>query len=196
MVNIFEKTKHMVPVALLSGACLSVVASSRGVEDCAHLNAPQTQFEESYNSDGKISVSMFFGVTGVSPRSLVNEQFTNKPSAMYISNRLLLNLEKLKQIKALGDNWNGNGAHSFSDILLQKTNNIIRGLIYQPELFPTAADSIQIEYDGDKGSYLELQLNESDQADVYEVRKDGSEREYKIAATVSSINKVVNDFYG
>ena len=47
-------------------------------------------------------------------------------------------LERMKEISKLKDNWNQNGATAFSKTLLTKVENILLGLEFQPEIFPTA----------------------------------------------------------
>lgn len=65
----------------------------------------------------------------------------------------------------------------------------------QPEIFPTACESLQLEYDKADGSHLEIELNESENAEVFLVDASGHESIKNISASTEAINKVVNDFY-
>lgn len=56
------------------------------------------------------------------------------------------NLEKIKNIKLLENNWNSYGARPLSENLCDKVINLINNVIVQPKIFPTANDSILFEY--------------------------------------------------
>lgn len=102
---------------------------------------------------------------------------------------------KLNQIASLKDNWNGNGAKAFSADLVSKTNKIISSLVLAPELFPTACGTIQLEYDRGDGGHLEIEIGESDKAELYIQKADGAESSELIDCTVFAIQKAVVDFY-
>jgi hypothetical protein len=105
------------------------------------------------------------------------------------------NMEKISLISTLSDNWNGNGASPFSKELISKIKGIIYYLEYQPEIFPTACDSIQLEYEKDNGEYLEFELFENENLVVYRVDKDGfaSTKEYEF--DIQKVNKEIKSFY-
>lgn len=111
----------------------------------------------------------------------------------YMDKEKKMNLEKLEQIAQLKEDWDGDGAQPFSNCLISRVREIIMRLQNQPEIFPTACDSIQIEYDGTDGSHLEFEISEND-VNVYSVDKDGYEKNYSIEP--ESIDKVVEEFYG
>ena len=115
---------------------------------------------------------------------------------MIISEEKLDNLKKLEAIALLQDNWNSNGAKAFSTSLISKVRNIIVFLKIQPEIFPTACESLQLEYDKHDGSHMEIELTESEDAEVFVVDNMGRESIINIQASIEIINKVVNDFYG
>lgn len=106
------------------------------------------------------------------------------------------NLRKLDQIALLPNNWNENGANAFDKQLISKVRGIITALEIQPEIFPTACDSIQIEYDKEDGSYLEIEIFLEDPCEVFEINENGEESYFSITADVEAIAKVVNSFYG
>lgn len=113
-----------------------------------------------------------------------------------LSADLISNLKKLKDISALEYNWNGNDAVPFSKALIDKTSSLLMELDVQPEIFPTADNSIQFEFEGDNDSYLEFQIYESSIADVFCIDKDGRERVWNIDSDAIAINGVLKYFYG
>ena len=108
----------------------------------------------------------------------------------------IFNLKKLDQIAYLEDGWNGNTARAFEKQLISMIRRIITALDVQPELFPTACDSVQFEYEKENGAYLEIVINLEDTWEVFEVSSDGQEKYSSIEADVEAIAKVVNSFYG
>lgn len=113
-----------------------------------------------------------------------------------INEEKLDNLKKLEAIAHLEDNWNDNGAKAFKDSLITKVRNLVMFLEIQPEVFPTACESLQLEYDKVNGAHLEIELNESENAEVFLVDDHGNEEVRSIRPSVEEINKVVSDFYG
>ena len=77
------------------------------------------------------------------------------------SPELVANLETLESIRALQKNWNENQAEPFSDALVNKVIALVKTLSFQPQIFPTAEESIQLEFDNEKGDYLEFELFEN-----------------------------------
>lgn len=62
--------------------------------------------------------------------------------------------KKLDRISALNDNWDGYGAESLPEYLIISASELIRKLRIQPEIFPTADGTIQIEYEKDNGESI------------------------------------------
>lgn len=112
-----------------------------------------------------------------------------------MSEEKIYNLKKLDKIAQLKDGWNGNTAKAFEGQFISKVRRIITALEVQPELFPTACDSVQIEYEKEDGSYLEIEINSEDRWEVFEINNEGKERLFSISADIEAINKVVNSFY-
>lgn len=77
------------------------------------------------------------------------------------------NLKKLQEIRSFSDNWDGYNAKPFDNRLIQKVQNLIKTLTFQPELFPTPSGAIQLEYDSKDGNHLEFLINQSDDVEVY-----------------------------
>ena len=106
------------------------------------------------------------------------------------------NLSKLNQIRSMGDNWNGNGAPGLPQSVIDKVESLIGELVIQPELFPTALCTIQLEYDNARKDHIELEIGESDSAEVFMVKYNGEESYETIPITADAINKRIGEFYG
>lgn len=81
-------------------------------------------------------------------------------SAEKSSSELDASLKTLENIRTLQQNWNGNQAEPFSNELVNRVVALVKRLSYQPQIFPTAEDSIQLEFENEKGDYLEFELFE------------------------------------
>lgn len=180
--RIVNPLQLLAPVAIPGNYSFSVACNIAGF-DATQENRVRIQFlspsEEVLNDTGEISFQL--------PAEQVNE---NQPSVMQF------NLVKLSKIASLKNGWNENGAKAFSEEFIKNVRCIVTALKIQPELFPTANSSIQIEYGNDKGAYLEIELNDSDKAEVFTVDEYGNESYSEVDANVEEINKVVNRFYG
>ena len=113
----------------------------------------------------------------------------------FISGALQNNLKKIDAISNLKTNWNGNGANAFKTELIDKIRRIISALYIQPDIFPTPADSIQLEYDGPDDSYLEIEIRGMETAEVYRINRDKTEDFFGVSSTADSLNKLVIAFY-
>ena len=107
----------------------------------------------------------------------------------YYKNKIALN-----QIAALPNNWNNNGANTFSPQLISRSQHLIERLQKQPMIFPTANDSIQFEYEKDNGDYLEFELFENGKCKLFHCGTDNT-HECRFIDD-ADINKEVNQFYG
>ena len=115
-------------------------------------------------------------------------------STAYYTNELTHNLDKLRHISMLEYNWDGYGAEPFSAELILQAKNLLRELHIQPEIFPTAASTIQLEYEKDNGDYLEFQLNSSGQCEAFKL-VNGVEEYFHVPEIPEAINELVEDFY-
>lgn len=106
------------------------------------------------------------------------------------------NLKKLKGISDLKDNWNDNNAKKFSPELISIVKNILENIAEQPEIFPTANNSIQMEYELIDNSYLEFEIFE-DKIICLEVpqRNYSKYKEQIIPNNIKIINNIVNNFF-
>jgi hypothetical protein len=70
------------------------------------------------------------------------------------------NIRVLTEIGELEDNWNQYGASKFEPELILKCIKFISkiDLDYQPEIFPSARQSVQIEFEPDENHYLEFEV--------------------------------------
>lgn len=106
------------------------------------------------------------------------------------------NLKKLKGISDLKDNWNDNNAKKFSPELISIVKNILENIVEQPEIFPTANNSIQMEYELIDNSYLEFEIFE-DKIICLEVpqRNYSKYKEQIVPNDIKIINNIVNNFF-
>ena len=105
-------------------------------------------------------------------------------------------MEKLSVISNLKDNWNGNGAAPFTKKLIEKVADIVDKLLIQPEIFPTALGTIQLEFDNSRRDHMELEIGERDEAEIFIVYYNGVESFENIVVSAETINHRVGDFYG
>lgn len=106
------------------------------------------------------------------------------------------NLAKLDVIRDLQPGWNGNQAPAFAETLIRKVRDLLTHLTIQPQIFPTALATVQLEYDNARRDHMEIEIGESDTAEVFCVSYDGRETFEDIPATVAGVNKTVKAFYG
>lgn len=79
----------------------------------------------------------------------------------------------LDDIAKLKNDWNENSAPAFSEALIQRCRSICETLISEPSIFPTANDSIQLEWDGPDETYLEIELFENGRCSLSELNASG-----------------------
>ena len=109
--------------------------------------------------------------------------------------RTLQNLKKLEYFKEMSYNWNDNGAEPFSQSLIEKCKDLLNILPKQPEIFPTAAKSIQFEYDNDNGDYLEFNVYD-EHIEIFQIINDEESESVLNIRQKSNLQKIVSDFYG
>lgn len=111
------------------------------------------------------------------------------------SEKLLHNLERLNSFRFLRPGWNGYDADPLDDAVISRARDVLLKtwfLKHNPEIFPTARDSIQFEYRREDGGYLEVEIY-GDSFGVYlsaggkETEKDGLSRD--------EITAMIRDFY-
>lgn len=133
-------------------------------------------------------------LTGRSVRQLIADKLRRETAEKVYSKDLMDNLLKLNEIQQLPRNWNGNGAQKFSKKIINKAKSLLIDLTLQPQVFPTANNSIQIEFDRDNGAYLEFQLTKSSQLSYFWVKKDGSEVNGTVPCSSYYVNQLLESF--
>ena len=106
------------------------------------------------------------------------------------------NKEKLKVIRSLKDNWNGNGAPAFPEQIIARADALIDALLIQPELFPTALQTIQFEYDNSRRDHMEIEIGASPEAEIFVATCFGNEYGETVPATPEAISERILQFYG
>ena len=109
----------------------------------------------------------------------------------YSLESLQRNKKILNNFLKLGDNWNYNGAKAFSEEIITKANEIIDAMEYQPKIFPTSRQSVQLEFENEKGDYLEFEIFRD--KIIYYLSYNGEDKEDII--TDIDLNKLVNKIY-
>lgn len=125
---------------------------------------------------------------------MLNKKFLIDITREVLNHAQQENLRKLEQISLLADNWDGNGSKAFDKQLIAKVKDLIGVLDVQPEIFPLSYGSIQMEYEKEDDSYLEIEINLNDTWDVFELNENGEESVFSVAADAEAINKVAKDF--
>lgn len=110
-----------------------------------------------------------------------------------VEGRYACALARLDEIAGLVHDWNGYGAEPFSNSLVNLVRGIIMRLPVEPEVFPTARKSIQLEY-SQNGEYIEFEIFSLDRVEMYVEHSDDSYEERTIVS--SEIIKEVGKFYG
>jgi len=101
------------------------------------------------------------------------------------------NINKIYKYSQFEYDWNLNGAEPFSKELIRIAWEKINRLEKQPNVFPTACGSIQFEYSGDDGNYLEFEIYE----DRIEMFKIINKTEFEKTLSISEdLNEIINEF--
>lgn len=106
------------------------------------------------------------------------------------------NLRKLEAIGSLRDNWNGNGAPALPEDVVDRVKKLIDELPIQPEVFPTALKTIQLEYDNARHDHMEIEIGDKDTVEVFTVLRSGDESVEQIVFGRDTISEKVLEFYG
>ena len=104
-------------------------------------------------------------------------------------------MDRISVFERLGDNWNGNGAKAFERKLIERVREIVGDLEIQPEIFPSAAGSIELEYGNSRRDFMGIGIGNDDKAEVFIVMYNSEEIFETIDATADAINERVKKFY-
>lgn len=130
------------------------------------------------------------GWAQVECRPVIPENHFTKDLVKRYEDPLLKNLQTLRTLRKLQVDWNGKGSLPFSESLIQKVFTIVRELTYQPDIFPTGRNSIQLEYEiGNE--YLEFEIFE--EKIVALIQYDGKDEEREVLE--EEIFKLIEDFH-
>lgn len=109
----------------------------------------------------------------------------------------LHNLDRLDEIYSLTDNWDGYGSKRIDSSVIEKCKQLIICLQHQPIIFPTARDSIQMQFELEDKSYLEFEVF-SNHIESLMVPK----RVYKDAISrivedgdINTVKSIIKEFY-
>lgn len=107
-------------------------------------------------------------------------------------------IRTLDDIQNLQENWNGYGAKPIPKEIVNLCRDIIMELDYQPDIFPTARRTVQMEYELDDNSYLEFEIY-LDHISVMEIpKRDYSKAIKKLIPSVDykTLSSIVLNFHG
>ena len=110
-------------------------------------------------------------------------------------NLLTENIEQLREIANLKDNWDGEGGLSFGKGFIQEVIDLVSTMQLQPDIAPTGRGSIDFEYGSRKKGhkYLGLEIFEKDRR-VLAYSKDETDRSTHEEIGMEDINSRVNEF--
>lgn len=118
---------------------------------------------------------------------------------MNLNNQLLRkNLSTLDDISRLKDDWNGYGASAFSKELIDRCRNILAQLPVQPNVYPTACDSIQFEWETADGRYMDVEVPEYGLTGIYKMLPDKTWKVQHVLdeTLIGDLRKEVMEFIG
>lgn len=107
-------------------------------------------------------------------------------------------IRALEEIQNLEENWNGCGAKPIPESVINLSRDIVMELDYQPEVFPTARRTIQMEYELDDNSYLEFEVYPNYIAVMEVPKRDYSKAINKIISSrdYRKLALIVSNFHG
>lgn len=103
-------------------------------------------------------------------------------------------LKRLEEISNLSDGWNDSEARSFPSEFLIYVRGILSSLEIDPDIFPTARGSIQLEYNNTSGDYLEFEIFADGKIKKFYCNRNGETSTDFVSA--SQLNGILNQFYG
>lgn len=100
------------------------------------------------------------------------------------------NLRLLDEFTHLEKGWNGYDADPIDKQATENAKAILLGLPVQPEIFPTANDSVQLEYELDDGDYLEFEVFR-DHINEFRKKEKISRDIYEIDDVIETVKSLV-----
>lgn len=176
--NKLNSFRTLAPIIVTASVIYSVVNPSPSHYLSENLLVVDISPSQSYSSDKS--------------KTDVMEPNASKSIAKSISMRII------DEIQNLHDDWNGYNAPPIPQSVLTLCRDIVMILDPQPNIFPTARRTIQMEYELSDRSYLEFEIY-PDHITVLEVpqRNYSSAIQKSIASTnYQSLSQIVSAFHG
>ena len=105
--------------------------------------------------------------------------------------------KRIDDITLLEQDWNGYNASPISKDIITNAKKVVNILIYQPEIFPTARNTIQFEYNigNNRTAYLEIEVyaNKYTVLIVYEHNYQSAFQD--VITNISKLTNVINPFF-
>lgn len=112
-------------------------------------------------------------------------------ASRYSLEKLRENKKRLRNFKDLQVNWNGYGAEPIPQAVIDKTEEIIVDLDYQPQIFPTGRGTIQIEYFKDDDNLIEAEVS----AEEIYVYKEENGDDFEGVVELNTLSEIITAFY-
>ena len=109
----------------------------------------------------------------------------------YSLDKLLRNKGILSNLSRLEANWNSYGAEPINPSIIDKIEDLLPELDFQPKIFPTGRGTIQIEYFKDDENQIEIEISENENF-MYKVEND---IEMERVMNLDEIRLIVSNFY-
>ena len=93
----------------------------------------------------------------------------------------------LDDIAKLKKGWNGNDAEPIPEIVIKEARRFLKYIIFDYELFPTAAESVQFEFDFDN-TYVEIEITK----EGYEIYSEDNGKEFTWFCEYDQLYNVIN----
>lgn len=102
--------------------------------------------------------------------------------------------KQLEEIAKLPPNWNENNADNFPASLINKAKHILGNLIYEPSVYPTARNSIQMEYENNL-IYFEIEIF-TNKIEGFSINLDSGKEQYYEFKNTNEINMTLKLLFG
>ena len=130
--------------------------------------------------------------------NIVQSSIMNRDNEILVNEDMIRNFKRLDEFAALEKDWDGYDAAPLPLPVIDAARGIVRHLFRQPCLFPTAADTIQLEYRNSSGGLFAVQIGEYGPYEGY--RRDGAGKRNSFiiqpSEAIDKINKLAAEFYG
>lgn len=82
-------------------------------------------------------------------------------SSKRFTGKIMENFDRIDSFKALKEGWNGYGAQPISIETINRAQDLIFKLNYQPKVFPTGRNSVQFDFFKDDDNLIEIEIFEN-----------------------------------